>query len=155
MFPISKFFYSCVSDISSRKDAPGIECNSCGAVFRDIFEAVSEHATCRTWSCRYLHNENAITTPSLSCRLCPLLDDLACSRHSNGSGGAEPCQPLAAAHRNEPNFHKFRDCDQALYTSVDDFVKHLRDEHNAWFPKSLPDFGPWQRIQVLEIPSAD
>lgn len=94
-------------------------------------------------------------SPSSSCRLCPLLDQTMWPQHGNGAGETEPCQTSPVARRHEPNFHNFRDCDQAIYTSVDEFIRHLRDEHNAWFPKSRPDLTPWQRVQVLEVPSTN
>ncbi|KAH7395321.1 hypothetical protein DE146DRAFT_615712 [Phaeosphaeria sp. MPI-PUGE-AT-0046c] len=127
-------------------------CEPCGSIFKDALEAATSHAMCRTWSCRYLHNGRSIISPASSCRLCPLLDPPLWP-HTGRMGEVELCHPLAAVHRHDPNFHNLRGCDQVVYTSVDAFVKHLRDDHNAWFPRSEPDLGPWQRVQVLEFPS--
>lgn len=38
-------------------NACSFHCEPCGSVFQDIFDAATTHAMCRTWSCRYLHNE--------------------------------------------------------------------------------------------------
>lgn len=90
-----------------------------------------------------------------SCRLCPLLDPPAWPPYAAGTIDAESYRSLASVRGHDTNFHKVRDCDQMVYTSVDAFVRHLRDEHNAWFPKSQPDLSPWQRVQVLEVPSVN
>lgn len=83
-------------------------------------------------------------SPASSCRLCPLLYLPARPRYATGTRQTESYQSLAAVRGLDTSFHNLRDCDQAVYTSVDAVVKHLRDGHNAWFPdfpNSQPDLS--------------
>jgi len=106
-------------------------CRYCRKVFVD-HNAMNKHSHCRVWSCRFLRSFDDIAAenagPPLSAQF-PSPKTHYC--HLCGTG-------YRAFHvEHAQHYHRYRQCNQALFTSEEDFLQHMHESHGASHPQTL------------------
>ncbi|KAF1993641.1 hypothetical protein P154DRAFT_449674 [Amniculicola lignicola CBS 123094] len=106
-------------------------CRYCQKTFPNA-EAMSTHTHCRIWSCRFLRTFNDIASATNGPPLCPQFP----------SPKAHHCYLCGAGYKSShiehaQQYHKYRMCDQRLYTSEAEFLQHLYADHGASPPQLL------------------
>jgi hypothetical protein len=106
-------------------------CRYCQKVFTNA-DSMNNHSHCRVWSCRFLHSFDDVTAENAGPPLCPQFP----------SPKAHHCHLCGAGYRSlhvehAQHYHRYRQCDQHLYTSEDDFLDHLYKHHGALLPSLL------------------
>ncbi|KAF2746685.1 hypothetical protein M011DRAFT_468386 [Sporormia fimetaria CBS 119925] len=106
-------------------------CRYCSKVFANA-DAMHNHSHCRVWSCRFLRTSDDVAADNSTPPLCPQLP----------SPKAHHCHLCGAGYRAEHiehalQYHKYRLCDQEVYSSKEDFLQHLHESHGASNPLLL------------------
>jgi hypothetical protein len=105
---------------------PGIfRCRYCRKVFATA-NARNEHTHCRVWSCRFLQTFDDVASDNAGPPLCPQFP----------SPKAHHCHICGAGYRSShiehaQQYHRYRLCQQELYTSEADFLQHLYEFHGS------------------------
>ncbi|PVH96771.1 hypothetical protein DM02DRAFT_534568 [Periconia macrospinosa] len=113
-------------------DAVGpFRCRYCLKIFENN-DAMNKHSHCRVWSCRFLRSFDDIAAENAGPPLCPQFP----------SPKAHHCHLCGAGYRSfhvehAQHYHRYRQCDQRLYTSEGEFLQHLHESHGASPPLSL------------------
>jgi hypothetical protein len=111
---------------------PGIfRCRYCRKVFATA-NARNEHTHCRVWSCRFLQTFDDVASDNAGPPLCPQFP----------SPKAHHCHICGAGYRSShvehaQQYHRYRLCQQDLYTSEADFLQHLYEFHGSSQPQLL------------------
>ncbi|KAF2114389.1 hypothetical protein BDV96DRAFT_494941 [Lophiotrema nucula] len=102
-------------------------CRYCQMVFTDL-NGLKKHSTCSVWSCRFLGTFDDIASESSGPPLCPQFP----------SPRAHHCHLCGAGYRSTTShtdhaqqYHSYRQCNQELYWSEQDFLDHLHEFHGA------------------------
>jgi hypothetical protein len=106
-------------------------CRYCQKVFINS-DAMNNHSHCRVWSCRFLRSFDDVAAENAGPPLCPQFP----------SPKAHHCHLCGAGYRafhveHAQHYHRYRQCDQHLYTSEEDFLDHLYHHHGALLPSLL------------------
>lgn len=106
-------------------------CRYCRKVFANT-DAMNKHSHCRVWSCRFLRSFDDVAAENAGPPLCPQFP----------SPKAHHCHLCGAGYRSfhvehAQHYHRYRHCDQRLYTSEEDFLKHLYESHGGSEPPLL------------------
>ncbi|KAF2635723.1 hypothetical protein P280DRAFT_436648 [Massarina eburnea CBS 473.64] len=113
-------------------DAVGpFRCRYCQKVFANT-DAMNKHSHCRVWSCRFLRSFDDVAAENAGPPLCPQFP----------SPKAHHCHLCGAGYRSfhvehAQHYHKYRQCDQKLYSSEDEFLQHMHENHGASLPSLL------------------
>jgi hypothetical protein len=113
-------------------DAVGpFRCRYCTKVFTNN-DAMNKHTHCRVWSCRFLQSFDDVAAENSGPPLCPQFP----------SPKAHHCHLCGAGYRSfhvehAQHYHRYRQCDQELYTSEDEFLQHMHEFHGASLPSLL------------------
>jgi hypothetical protein len=106
-------------------------CRYCHKVFTNS-DAMNKHSHCRVWSCRFLRSFDDVAAENAGPPLCPQFP----------SPKAHHCHMCSSGYRSfhvehAQHYHRYRQCDQHLYTSEEDFLQHLYKHHGALLPSLL------------------
>ncbi|KAF1948985.1 hypothetical protein CC80DRAFT_430145 [Byssothecium circinans] len=106
-------------------------CRYCRKVFANT-DAMNKHSHCRVWSCRFLRSFDDVAAENAGPPLCPQFP----------SPKAHHCHLCGAGYRSPnvehaQNYHRYRNCDQRLYTTEEGFLQHLHEYHGASLPSLL------------------
>lgn len=106
-------------------------CRYCRKVFANN-DAMNKHSHCRVWSCRFLRSFDDVAAENAGPPLCPQFP----------SPKAHHCHLCGAGYRSfhiehAQHYHRYRQCDQRLYTSEDDFLQHLHEFHGGSLPQLM------------------
>lgn len=113
-------------------DAVGpFRCRYCEKMFENT-DAMNKHSHCRVWSCRFLRSFDDIAADNAGPPLCPQFP----------SPKAHHCHLCGAGYRSfhvehAQHYHRYRHCDQRLYTSEEEFLQHMHESHGASPPSIL------------------
>ncbi|KAF1968246.1 hypothetical protein BU23DRAFT_583377 [Bimuria novae-zelandiae CBS 107.79] len=106
-------------------------CRYCRKVFANV-DAMNKHSHCRVWSCRFLRSFDDVAAENAGPPLCPQFPSPK-AHHCHLCGGGYRAFHIEHAQ----HYHCYRQCDQALYTSEEDFLHHMHQFHGASEPQLL------------------
>ncbi|KAL5448975.1 hypothetical protein PMIN07_004133 [Paraphaeosphaeria minitans] len=106
-------------------------CRYCRKIFANV-GAMNKHSHCRVWSCRFLRSFDDVAAENAGPPLCPQFP----------SPNAHHCHLCGAGYRSfhvehAQHYHRYRQCDQTLFTSEDEFLQHVHEFHGASQPQLL------------------
>jgi hypothetical protein len=120
-----------LENLYSASPFESFRCRYCLKIFTDVKE-MNAHSHCKVWSCRFLKTFDDVTANNAGPPLC---SDFP-------SAKAHHCHLCGAGYRtphseHAQNYHRYRLCNQELYTSEESFLAHLHNFHGASHPTLL------------------
>ncbi|KAL5391611.1 hypothetical protein PMIN03_003195 [Paraphaeosphaeria minitans] len=111
-------------------------CHYCNRTFATLEAALTAHPACNMWSCSFLPGMQYTIYPSGSNEGLEAVCCYCNEGFSRGNGKVEGA--LLKAHVST---HNFRNCNQRLYFSAQQFRQHLQDNHRSNYDGTL--FAGW------------